>query len=164
MTIATIDPGIRGTGIAIWSLSNWRNETVPIATYVLTPPSNDDWVMATEYLCTNTEPIFQRHNVVKVYCEFPQYFADGKGHAATATGNIYKLACLVGVFMGMFMSRGLEFIPIEVNKWKGQLPKDAVIKRLIKREPLLANMDIDTHAWDAVGIAFHLKKKFTLKK
>lgn len=160
-TIATIDPGIRGTGIAIWSMDNWQKETLPIATYVVTPPADEDWVYAIADLHKHIEPIWEQHNVQKAYCEFPQYFTSGKGHSATAKGDIYKLSCLVGVFMGMMLGKGTMLIPVQVNVWKGQLSKDAVIARLLKREPRLRNLDIETHAWDAVGIAYYHKRIFS---
>lgn len=160
-TIATIDPGIRGTGIAIWSMENWLKETLPIATYVITPPAHDDWVFAIADIYKQIDPIWEIHNVQKAYCEFPQYFTSGKGHSATAKGDIYKLSCLVGVFMGMMLGKGTMLIPIQVNSWKGQLPKEAVIARLLKREPKLADLNIQTHAWDAVGIGYYYKRIFS---
>lgn len=160
-TIATIDPGIRGTGIAIWSMDEWKTETLPIATYVVTPPSDEEWVFAISDIFAQVTPIWERHNVQKAFCEFPQYFTSGKGHSATAKGDIYKLSCLVGVFMGMMLARNTVLVPVQVNSWKGQLTKEAVIKRLLKKEPRLEQANIESHAWDAVGIAFYHKRKFT---
>lgn len=161
-TVITIDPGIRGTGLAIWSLKNWETDTVPLATFVITPPSDEEWVIAIGTIFDQIDPIFDEYKVVKAYCEFPQYFSSGKGHAATSDGKIFKLACLVGVFMGIMLVKNCILFPINVTAWKGQLPKEAVISRLIRIEPKLSQLNIDSHAWDAVGIAFHLKGKFTV--
>lgn len=160
-TIITIDPGIRGTGIAVWSMDDWLSETIPIKTYVITPPSDEDWVFAIADIYDKIEPILETHNVKKAYCEFPQYFTSGKGHSATAKGDIYKLSCLVGVFMGMMLAKQTVLIPVYVTSWKGQLTKEAVIARLVKREPKLLTLGIDTHAWDAVGIAYYHKRIFS---
>lgn len=162
-TVVTIDPGIRGTGLAIWDLKTWKTATIPLATFVVTPPQEEKWVQAIGTLYDQIEPIFEEYKVVKAYCEFPEYFSSGKGHAATSKGQIYKLSCLVGVFMGIMLAKGCTLIPVQVHAWKGQLSKDAVITRLLKIEPKLDDLGINTHAWDAVGIAFSLKGKFSVK-
>lgn len=159
-TVVTIDPGIRGTGLAIWSLKTWKTATVPLATIVITPSSTRDWVEAISDIYEEIDKVWVTYNVQKAYCEFPQYFTAGVGHSATAKGDIHKLACLIGVFMGMMLEKGVTFTPVKVTTWKGQLPKKAVISRLKRREPFLENMNIDSHAWDAVGIGFYLKGKF----
>lgn len=159
--VITIDPGIEGTGLAIWSMNEWAVETIPLATYVLVPIKGKDWVSAVEDLHYKIIPILEKHNVQKGYCEFPQYFTSAVGHAATAKGDIYKLSCLVGVFMGAMLSRKTNLILVQVNQWKGQLPKDVVISRLLRRQPRLAELNIKTHAWDAVGLAYYKKRIFS---
>jgi hypothetical protein len=118
------------------------------------PHGYDNWVLTCEKFHERFHRIINQFTVRRVYCEFPQYFASATGHAATGKGDIHKLACLVGVFMGATYEYGGEFHPILVNDWKGQLSKDAVIQRVGDRLPNLrsSGMKIETHSYDAIGI------------
>jgi hypothetical protein len=79
------------------------------------------------------------------------------------TGDLVKLAHLVGLFQGVTRSfSATEFYPVEVNRWKGQLPKRVVEQRI--RRTLGAETcrraGIETHAWDATGIALWAQGRF----
>lgn len=158
--IVSIDPGIRGTGLAFWDMKEWGHALLPIAVEVITPPENQKWVMACSTLYEEFTDVLESYGVSKAYCEFPQYFMSPTGHAATADGNIFKLSSLIGVFMGCLLSRGGILIPIKVNKWKGQLPKGVVERRIRKLSPEIDTLGVESHAWDAVGIGLYAQGLF----
>jgi hypothetical protein len=165
--ILSIDPGVSGTGICVWDSATWGKKfqvkqglsfsnhySNPIHVENFMPHGYDNWVITCEKFHEKLHTIINRYMVRRVFCEFPQYFASSKGHAATGKGDIYKLSCLVGVFAGCVWEYGGEFNCILVNEWKGQLSKDAVIQRIGVRLPTLGSsgMHIESHSYDAIGI------------
>lgn len=162
MNRITIDPGITGTGVALWSIADWSKKVVPIDARILTPDDNLDWVGNCQLLTQKLSIYVAANDVHHADVEFPQYFQSAVGHAATADGKIYKLACLIGCFMGVLWHVNARCNPILVNTWKGQLPKPAVIARIKRHLPEIndVNFKIDSHAWDAVGIGMFAKGFF----
>lgn len=162
MNHISIDPGIAGTGIAIWSRKDWDFNVPPLYVTNLMPQDHLDWVLNSERHVKRLKAILEEWNVITGTIEFPQYFQSATGHAATADGKIYKLACLVGAFMGCIWDFGGGIEPVLVNEWKGQLSKDAVIARIKRKCPEICNVSypIESHSWDAVGIGMWAKGKF----
>lgn len=162
ITRASIDPGIRGCGIVIWDDDLW-GESYPITSYVLDPNIyKSDWVYICADMHKELSKIFNTFNVKKVYCEFPQYFGSDIGHAATSDGKIYKLSCFVGMVMGTIFEIGGTFNPVYVTDWKGQMTKEAVIKRIKRKMPQWETYvpNMKSHAWDAFGIGLHIQGRF----
>jgi len=58
--------------------------------------------------------------------------------------------------------RGISFLPIPVNQWKGQLPKKIVIKRIQKIIPRrnLETLQPKDDCWDAIGLGLHVRGVF----
>lgn len=161
----SIDPGIRGTGIAVWDADLWkhRSNIYPIQTAVYEPPQDEDWVLATSTLWKWFNTYMDENDLVplKFHCEFPHYMQSDKGVAATNKGLIYKLSFLVGTFNCMALERGIVLDPILVRDWKGQLPKEAVIKRIKRIAPDIEKRVWPTsHDWDAIGIGLYAQKLF----
>jgi hypothetical protein len=76
-----------------------------------------------------------------------------KGIAASK-GDTLKLAFLVGCYSIALRKRDIDVHLVIPQRWKGQLPKDVVISR-VRRElgdELCQQMNIRSHAWDAVGL------------
>lgn len=101
---------------------------------------------------------------VKVYCEWPVIFKGTGSMVAESSGSLIKLAYWVGYFAGVLSEKwsSVEFIPVEPNKWKGQLSKEMVEQRLRKiiGEKLWAQLNPKSHAIDAIGIGCWAKGVF----
>lgn len=93
---------------------------------------------------------------VQVYCEWPVIFRGGGSIAAEGSGSLIKLAYWVGHFAGVLSQKwpSVEFVPVEPNKWKGQLPKKMVEQRLRKilGEKFWQQLEPKSHSIDAIGI------------
>jgi hypothetical protein len=88
------------------------------------------------------------HDEIDFVSEFPSWMNIQLGWAK---GDLQKLCFLVGMLAGYFKT-ARSFTPVTPNEWKGQLPKQVVIRRLIKRFGATATADWQKDAWDAVGI------------
>lgn len=160
--LVAIDPGLQGTGVAVW-----EEDTLVKAEVIRVPSSGRDWSwprradhIATQLMSylPGLAYLENRKNTV-VVCEYPEAFG-GVKMMAWKTGDLVKLAFLVGLFSGRVAPA--HFIPVPVNTWKGQLPKQVVIDRLTKRIGKLRvrQLNIQTHAWDAVGIGMWARGEF----
>lgn len=90
----------------------------------------------------------------KCVIEYPEYWSTRT--VATSKGDMFKLAFLVGRFTSVLIDHNFSVELITPSKWKGQLPKEAVLQRvreIINREPV-------NHACDAVGILLHKNGRF----
>jgi hypothetical protein len=95
-----------------------------------------------------------------VYSEFPQFYQDPGGEMCAARGDLQKLTFSVGVLAECCFNRNIDFVPILVSEWKGQLPKKIVNERILQILGPVACREFDTHIWDAVGIGLFAKGHF----
>lgn len=164
--IVGVDPGLNGTGVAVVERYDTGLSIMGAAVlYVPNKQRQDSWTWRAEYLAVELERTIHElipnaHLLatnVGIVCEFPQMFGSAGSRMGFSTGDLVKLAHLVGVFHGTVLHQMNErlFHPVEVNTWKGQMPKDVVMRRLQKfyREDPESLEGIETHAWDALGIA-----------
>jgi hypothetical protein len=158
MKFFAIDPGLSGTG---WA--EFRTPDMPSRVGVIYPnsQSSDLWEEKAEQMGNRLrEAMFlipghgrsvRRESKTHVYIEMPQQMVSARGLAAQA-GSVYKLAFLVG-----YLARAVypcRVHAITVNQWKGQLPKEVVISRVMRDvgAERCRQLNIRTHAWDAVGL------------
>ena len=143
--IITIDPGLTGTGYAIWD-KKWE-----LMRYGILNPPPLSWENKAYAIAGKISELCGTYGVNEGAIEFPAFFQSAGGATVAASGALVKLTMLVGIICGT-----VDFKPIlvEVRDWKGQLPKDVIIKR-IKR--ILPNCKAKSHDWDAIGIGLHLK-------
>ena len=146
MIVMCVDPGNNGTGIAIWN--EFKKENLPVHVKSYSRKTFDDYMVLLAEL-------IKEYDVEKVYIEQAAYHGTGsvKGQAAAAKGDLIKLAELIGGFRAIcYLSESyVELVP--VIKWKGQLPKEVVKKRILK---VWEGCTATNHDWDAVGIGFYL--------
>lgn len=147
MRILTIDPGISGTGWAVFS----KQFVTPIAHGIIYPKEKEI-SKKFNYIVSYLQLIVKKMGVRQVYIEFPSYFQSAGGRVTAASGALVKLSNLVGAIMF-----ALEAKPIKVAQWKGQLPKEVVIKRIKK---ILPNCKAKSHDWDAIGIGLYVLGRF----
>jgi hypothetical protein len=96
------------------------------------------------------------YHITRVYIEMPAFFESSEGAMVARKGDLVKLTWFVGLLCGMFYPIPTELI--EVNKWKGQLPKEVVERRIKKIDPAYHNLK--SHSYDAVGIGLYVKGEF----
>lgn len=154
----SIDPGLNGTGIVYWLDATPLRAAVlhPLNSVVRATIKNAETDLAVrarslaQRVCTFPPRSGRAHSVV---IEFPEHHESFKGRTARTTGSIDRLTFFIGVLVGTLPPHW-RVILVRVRDWKGQLPKDVVTARMIKRygPDMAATLRIRAHAWDALGI------------
>lgn len=155
----SLDPGISGTGVAIWKDSEWKDRAaLPVLTENLYPSARcTDWTERAETIGRKLLELFNRYPPLFVYCEFPEFQDSAKGYAVATKGDLQKLTFIVGFFAAMAWEKRAAFVPYKVSVWKGQLPKPVVISRIIERIPGISEMKVSSHSFDAIGVGLYAK-------
>jgi hypothetical protein len=89
--------------------------------------------------------------------EWPKFMESGGGQTVARTDSLVKLVACAGRIVQVFRGLGVPVTLVPVADWKGQLPKEVVNKRIVKRLGEAACEDFQTHAWDAVGVGLWAK-------
>lgn len=151
--LVTIDPGLGGTG---WAL--WTSRAMPDAVGVVRDVTKDESLAnrCAELSGKLLVALEHENRLVHrpdtyVFLEMPQHMANVKGIAAQA-GSVYKLTFLVGYLAARFCK--CQVVVVTPGEWKGQLPKDVVQRRVtrILGWDTVEDLNIQSHAWDAVGL------------
>jgi len=170
--IICIDPGLGGTGFAIFSGN--KQDLLPERTGVLhstTKATQTNWSLRqSEILARLIEvieevPLIENNISVDVYIELPNFFRQKKGMTC-ATGkdggdsDLVKLAVMVGRLQETFLvfTKCTKIVLVPVS-WKGQLTKYAVENRIRQRIGC-KKWEYGDHATDAVGIGLFVKGVF----
>lgn len=162
--------GAKQTGWALWDVSTPEKRTAlvgPIDVGVIVPVATVKWEGAIDWTSLQIDELFNRFNdsglesfVDIVVCEYPQFFQSFAGMTSAAHGDLVKLAIMYGRINQIAVYHSATFKGVEVNTWKGQMSKDAVIHRIKKRLGADACLRFKTHIWDAVGIGLWAKGHF----
>lgn len=145
----TVDPGLGGTGYAIWD-KNWELITNKVVHVASQTPLEERLFIFGDVIKRQ----IVKYDVKLLYIEYPSFFQSSKGIVTATGGGLVKLSTLIGVICG---SSGIKYELVPVTKWKGQLPKSAVKKRIQK---ILPNVQAGSHDWDAIGIGLYKKGVF----
>ncbi len=149
----TIDPGVGGTGWALWN-AKWGLLKNGVIHEAYGGQETDDLIIWKHRAIKVSERVREMcwKGVDELYIEYPSVFGGG---VAAQSGAVVKLACLVGMICGSAGVNYFELVP--VHAWKGNLPKDVVQRRIKK---LLPNAKAESHDWDAIGIGLYKKGVF----
>jgi len=149
----TVDPGVTGTGIAVW----YPGQNTPYITHTITPPWKwKDWLSKAEYVAQDFKEYIVPKAPSLVLCEAPEFWTSGKGLASAASQDLLKLTHMVGLIHAIaHFETPAIFRMVEARKWKGQLSKRQVADR-IKRD--IGEEYDSSHVTDAVGIGLWHKK------
>ena len=155
----SIDPGIRGCGVALWhaSFSSW---TLERAYYVKNPIEAGDGVYAVLAMATAIEAVSIRYPVI----EWPRVYTAGK-----LKGDPNDLLPLVaiGIALCARFGAGTRYFP---HEWKGQMKKEQTEERIRSRlsESELSCVEATGHkghnVWDAVGLGLWHFERFNRKR
>jgi hypothetical protein len=171
--LLAIDPGLNSLGWAYWYPLS-RKGMIPDATGLLHAPRRLSLTERARYLAIALEKEAMHPTMCGVHhsrlcgcfgrfiiadfdivSEYPAYHGRVKGWDS---GDLQKLVFLVGVIAGYFHKA--MFTPVTPADWKGQLPKDVVIRRLEKKLGKEYTKNYEKDIWDAVGIGLWKLGKF----
>ena len=156
-----IDPGFEGTGWALFDSvvtvrrTVRRNAKGKIG-YVesgVYRTKGRQWVGKTVDICAWFKGKVLSTGAEVVVIELPEVWSGSDvSMTAAASGALIKLAYLVGGLAQVSQDCGCR-LPVLVlpREWKGQLPKDVVIARILQRMPKMKK--IRDHEADAIGMA-----------
>lgn len=176
----SVDPGIDGTGIAGWNSRPpiWRRAENPELVLNIYPKKLDVgesktlWVARVNSLVNEFENTISEcevgNDIHVCYCEFPKFFDSSvKGRAAIVTkknrneeqepGDVFKLTFLIGCYAEVCRQYKIDFIPVMVGEWNGQLSKSLVQSRIRLLLPEIDSLKPKAHSWDAIGVGLHAK-------
>ncbi len=152
MRMITVDPGLH-CGIAWWL------DGIPLDAITLTHTRT-----TTEYFAKADSTIKKVRNFMYnlsgefvpdiVYLEWPAVFPSPGGQTAARTGNIVKLAYITGRIAEVFKGSTPDLQYVDVQKWKGQVPKKVMnqrVQQILEKEGL-GPLGHSTHELDALGI------------
>ncbi len=153
--ILSVDPGVGGTGYAVWGEKLVDFGTLHFSVGVL------HWEDRVQNVAVKFSNLFRLYKISKVVMEFPNYMHGTQGRMVAESGDLIKLAVLTGMLMQCTMSEGVEFEPVYPGTWKGQLPKIVCENRIRKILGKQFPKDrISNHAIDAIGIGLWAQGKF----
>lgn len=144
----TIDPGLAGTGYAVWT-PHWQ-----LIDHGVITSREEEWTSKGPDIVARLAERAMHFDAGVGYVELPQLFQSAGGLVTANSGALVKLAWFVGFICGR-MPCPVELVG--VNEWKGQLPKAIVQKRILKRMP---GCRAKSHDWDAIGIGLYKAGRF----
>lgn len=148
----TVDPGVGGTGIALWDDEHIH----PRNCAVVTASTELEWIDRVWSIAEGFNDILLKANPEHIIFEYPGFFQSAKGLASAVNGDVFKLMFLVGILSDRCHLNKMGVVLLPVNTWKGTLSKDAVIARIAAR--LGTTLDhYPNHVADAVGMGLHVK-------
>lgn len=160
----SIDPGITGTGWALWNVGDdWHECRKPWSVGIWNPPGKLAWEDRALWLGLELWKLnFVKERIDQVWIEYPAFFETAGGTMVARRGDLLKLTYCVGVLAGVMSHHGKKIYLIPVRSWKGQLPKE-VVERRVRR--LVGDHAMDgtrfrSHIYDAVGLGLFAKGCF----
>lgn len=161
INVLFVDPGIIGTGWAFFNTIHNRttHRDYPIHGKILTGYESSgvikvkqkrQWPGKVADVCAEFEGLVQSLKPSIVVLEFPEMWGgDAKSMQSAQRGDLFKLAYLTGG-LGEIARRSGARLPVLVfpREWKGQLPKDVVIKRIQN----VLDVKPKDHEADAIGM------------
>lgn len=176
--IIGIDPGLNGTGVAVFReqfdsthprISRWILDTA----FAMKAPNNRPYPGRALYIANKVVAALEdirlstyrmqwncdcggadRLALACAVIEEPsQWSGSGKSLAASASGDLIKLSYLIGsIAQTLSDTKIAPTTLIRPMDWKGQLSKPAANARIRRR---LGNIPLENHSADAIGIGLH---------
>jgi Holliday junction resolvasome RuvABC endonuclease subunit len=150
--LMAIDPGLTGTGIAIWDTL----DATPCFVTILTSrfARSNDWIDRVHRIAIQVEGLVDHYKVREVVCEMMEMHQSARAQMMWKAGDFQRTLFLIGAFYGITEPWNVQFSVTPPSQWKGQLPKSVTINRVRKLlgARTCRDLAIEKHAWDAVGI------------
>lgn len=159
MSYLAVDPGIRGTGLALFSYSDMYPKLVAN----ICPRSEDTWEVRAHYVCTLFEEFLHKHRPADVYIEQPQFLGMSReGIMCARNGDLVKLSMLSGALFWCASSSGCKLFLLTPQQWKYKTSKEKSHAVIRSKLPLLKARKYTEHELDAIGIglyAAHMERR-----
>jgi len=157
-TFMSIDPGVSGTGVAVWELNDYEEEKeLPIKTYSFFYKTKNEYM-------DKLDLIIFTHNIKECICENAAYFqGDVRGQVTATTGKLIKLAQFIGSIEEVCRRQNVKIDLIPVVKWKGQLPKHVTTRKVLEYLldcPYNPKKPSHSHVFDAIALGMWKLGKF----
>jgi Holliday junction resolvasome RuvABC endonuclease subunit len=160
----SVDPGVGGTGWAVWKLSD-TFKTGNLINYGVLHYKNtsSNWIERTENI------VLQFNHLLDIYLlsedtvviEFPNFMQGSGGRMVAVRGDLVKLSVLTGMLMTCILAHKATVQIVSPVEWKGQLPKWVAASRVRKiLKSRIGNKKISEHAMDAIGIGLWAEGRF----
>jgi hypothetical protein len=165
-TFMTVDPGLGGTGWAIWKRDNFHDLCEPVCSGSIDDPTRMyptaepfTWWERSSIICDTLQGLAQRYVSFVIYVEQPMFMeTSGKGLSAARDGDLVTLSALFGMIAGRACNGNSRmFCPVQIPTWKGSMSKDVTKVRVMDKLPRWKPTTNTTHEIDAVGIGLHVK-------
>lgn len=153
--VLAVDPGLNSAGYAWWGWSQLSGVLPPARVGLVKPKRDDTLGMRMLAIARGVwagRPGAASHRThVHLVVEMPHYQENAKAGFGWKTGDLQKLTLLVGYLVSDDWGAVTLATP---RDWKGQLPKDIIIRRITARlgQRACDRLNIERDAWDAVGI------------
>jgi Holliday junction resolvasome RuvABC endonuclease subunit len=155
-----IDPGIGGTGWALYEfIGGCSSLQAPKLWGVIRATQDRFWFDGILEIVDVLEILIDKHCPDLLVIEHPEYWpGSATSYASVAGGSLFKLVLLVGQ-MSYIAAKKCRLQPQFPSPaaWKGQLPKDVVIKRIKDRFPHITR--VRNHEADALGMGLAAQGK-----
>ena len=149
--ILSIDPSITNLGYCVMT-NNFE-----IIECDLLKSRKENWDNKCKFMWAELINICHKFFPKIVYLEFPEYWSGSVGYQARESGSVFKLTFLCGGIFAL-LSEWSDVRIVTPSKWKGQLSKKIVKKRLKRIYPDFVNEDLDHNVVDAIGIGHYMLK------
>lgn len=147
--IMSIDPGIHNCGYC------FMTENMKLIKYgLIQSKKQEGWVDKCKNVYFKLYQEYTQYFPKTVFIEYPGYHAGQIAYAARESGAIAKLCFLCGGIHSLLS----EIATVELilpSKWKGQLKKEMVRKRLYNIYPEIEKENLDHNIIDAIGIGYY---------
>jgi Holliday junction resolvasome RuvABC endonuclease subunit len=161
-----IDPGLTGTGIASIEITGDGVEILDARVYV--PKRKYEWTGRAILVAREVAEAWRdmgRNYTGAMWCavEMTEFFAAAHRAMGWKTGDLQRLTFLCGsIYTALAQEDGDAFTTmVRTSEWKGNLSKEQTIRRLQRTlGRALEPHDVQTHAWDALGIAMWKAGRF----
>lgn len=141
-----MDPGVSGTGFAMLEA---KASGIKVGIFGILQSKAKQWEGRALDIAQRIGGLARSAKVDSVWCELPAYWGTFNASRWAAQGSLVKQAVLVGAILGQ---EGCKVHLVEVNDWKGQLPKSAVEARVQECLGKKQCLGFTLHVWDAGGL------------
>lgn len=156
MIMVSVDPGVTGTGVAVW-----KNHTLYAS---LTLHSyKEEWEERAFEIADQFFKEIEPYKPGIVILEKPSFMAGVGGTMVARSGDLVKLCMLTGMLIHAARQTNCLVKLVLPTQWKGQLPKDVTKKRVLDILGInhqTMNLKHSDHAFDAVGIGLWQQGRF----
>ena len=169
MYTACIDPGLGGTGVAVfrdldrkWKKPRkprlaWELQHMPKLWYRQNAGNfQEKWLAKVAWLSDQLRLTIMNYNLTSAYLELPELWSgSAKSQSAAVQGDLFKLTYLIGNYAQVLRwTWAVEPRLLRPREWKGQMSKSVIARRVYRS---IERRYESEHILEAVGIGLSLQ-------